>query len=117
MSSSKPASPVGAGTVARLAAEGFRGARVPRLSPASVCRLRQRVGIASLRTQFRRQAQVGDEWTAAGLAQHLGVSCRWVDLRIAKGLLPAHRHPTTGHYLIPDDPELIVRLQASRNRG
>jgi DNA invertase Pin-like site-specific DNA recombinase len=101
----------------RLAAEGFRGARVARLSAASVCKLRRMQGIVSLRSQFRAQAQVGGEWTAAGLARHLGVRCKWIDIRIAKGLLPAHRHAVTGHYLIPDQPEVIARLRASLARA
>src|SRR3712207_6809488 len=97
----------------RLAAEGFRGARVARLSAASVCKLRRMHGIVSLRTQFRDQAQIAGEWTAAGLARHLGVRCKWIDIRIAKGELPAYRHAVTGHYLIPDQPEVIARLRAS----
>jgi hypothetical protein len=70
-------------------------------------------GIVSLRTQFRDQEQIAGEWTAAGLARHLGVRCKWIDLRIAKGVLAAHRHPVTGHYLIPDQPEVLARLRAS----
>jgi DNA invertase Pin-like site-specific DNA recombinase len=101
----------------RLAAEGFRGARVERLSAASVCKLRRVNGIPSLRTQFREQAQIDGEWTAAGLARHLGVHCKSIDTRIAKGLLPAHRHAVTGHYLIPDQPEVIARLRASIARA
>jgi DNA invertase Pin-like site-specific DNA recombinase len=96
-----------------LAAEGFRGARVARLSAASVCRLRGLHGIVSVRTQMRTQTQIAGAWTAAGLAQQLGVHCKWIDLRIAKGELVAHRHPLTGLYLIPDQPDVIARLRAS----
>jgi DNA invertase Pin-like site-specific DNA recombinase len=101
----------------RLAAEGYHGARVARLSAASVCKLRRLHGVVSLRTQFRDQAQIGGEWTAAGLARHLGVRCKWIDLRIAKGELPAYRHAVTGHYLIPDQPEVIARLRATITRA
>jgi len=100
----------------RLVVEGFRGARVARLSAASVCKLRRMHGIVSLRRRFRDQALIAGAWTAAGLARHLGVRCKWIDPRIAKGVLAAHRHPVTGHYLILDQPEGIAQLRASITR-
>jgi hypothetical protein len=36
----------------------------------------------------------------------------WLYRRIYAGTLPTTRHPTTGHYLIRDDPTLIATLRA-----
>jgi DNA invertase Pin-like site-specific DNA recombinase len=95
----------------RLGAEGFRGARSTRLSADMVGKLRRANGVPSLRTQLRQQARFEGQWTTAGLARHLGVPRRWLDACIASGTLPASQHPTTGHYLIADDPALLAHLR------
>jgi hypothetical protein len=51
-----------------------------------------------------------------GLAQELGVHRNWLYTRIRNGTLPATRHAVVGHYLIPDDPELLANLRAQRDR-
>ena len=40
----------------------------------------------------------------------------WLYTRIRNGTLPVTRHPATGQYLIPDDPDLLARLRAQRER-
>ena len=78
-----------------------------------VGKLRRDHGLVSLREQFRRRAQIDGQWTTAGLAARLGVPRRWLDVRIASGVLPASRHPITGHFLIPDAPGLFAHLTAA----
>ena len=51
-----------------------------------------------------------------GLALELGVHRNWLYTRIRNGTLPATRHAVAGHYLIPDDPELLANLRAQRDR-
>ena len=101
-------------TIARqLTEEGLRGARNDRLTADMVGKLRRDHGLVSLREQFRRRAQIDGQWTTAGLAARLGVPRKWLDVRIASGVLPASRHPITGHFLIPDDPGLFAHLTAA----
>ena len=52
----------------------------------------------------------------AGLAQELDVHRNWLYTRIHDRTLPATRHPVTGQYLVPDDPEVLARLRAQRER-
>ena len=72
--------------------------------------------LISLTEQFRTQAKLEGQWTVFGLSQELGVHRNWLYARIRKGALPATRHPVIGHYLIPDEPELLATLQAQRER-
>jgi hypothetical protein len=97
----------------RLTQEGLRGARRDRLTADMVGKLRRDQGLLALRTHFRRQAQIDGQWTTAGLAARLGIPRKWLNARIASGSLPAYRHPITGNYLIPDDPDLFAHLVAS----
>lgn len=92
--------------------EGFRAARRAQFTPDIVGKLRRDHGLVSLRTQFRRQAQIDGQWTIPGLARRLGVSRRWLYAQIERGTLDATQHPLTGHYRIPDDPDLLCRLAA-----
>ena len=62
------------------------------------------------------QAKFEEQWTVFGLAQELGVHRNWLYTRIRNGTLPATRHTVVGHYLIPDDPELLATLRAQRDR-
>lgn len=102
------------GAIARqLTAEGFRGARRMTITAAMVGKLRRDHGLVSLRARLQRQARVDGQWTAGGLAHHLGVHRKWLYTRIERGILPATRHPVTGHFLIPDDPDLLARLHAA----
>jgi len=100
----------------RLTAEGFRGARSPRISRALVGEVRRARGQISLTEQFRTQAKLEGQWTVFGLAQELAVHRNWLYTRIRSGSLPATRHPVLGHYLIPDTPEIMTTLRAQRER-
>lgn len=97
----------------RLAAEGFRSARSTGVPAALVGKVRRAHGQTALFEQFRRQARIDGQWTAWGLARHLGVTRNWLYDRIRNGTLPASRHPATGHYLIADDPALLAWLRAA----
>ena len=100
----------------RLTAEGFRGARSPRISRALVGEVRRARGQISLAEQFRTQAKLEGQWTVFGLSQELAVHRNWLYTRIRNGSLPATRHPVLGHYLIPDTPESMTTLRAQRER-
>jgi|SoiMethySBSTD1v2_1073268.scaffolds.fasta_scaffold136500_2 DNA invertase Pin-like site-specific DNA recombinase len=100
----------------RLTAEGFRGARGPRITRALVGEVRRARGQISLTEQFRTQAKLEGQWTIFGLAQELAVHRNWLYTRIRNGTLPATRHPVLGHYLIPDTPEVMTTLRAQRER-
>jgi DNA invertase Pin-like site-specific DNA recombinase len=100
----------------RLTAEGFRGARSPRISRALVGEVRRARGQISLTEQFRTQAKLEGQWTVFGLSQELAVHRNWLYTRIRNGSLPATRHPVLGHDLIPDTPEIITTLRAQRER-
>jgi len=97
----------------RLTAEGFRSARTPAVPTPLVAKLRRSLGQASLTEQFRRREQIEGQWTVWGLSRLLGVTRNWLYDRMAAGTVPATRHPTTGHHLIPNDPALIARLRAA----
>jgi len=62
----------------RLTAEGFRGARRPRISRALVGEVRRARGQISLTEQFRTQAQLAGQWTVFGLSQALAVHRHWL---------------------------------------
>ena len=100
----------------RLTAEGFHSARRAGVPTSLVGVIRRAHGQVSLTEQFRTAAQLDGQWTVWGLARELTVSRNWLYARIRSGALPATRHPATGHYLIPDDPELLARLRAQRER-
>ena len=100
----------------RLTAEGFRGARGPRITRALVGEVRRARGQISLTEQFRTQAKLEGQWTIFGLAQELAVHRNWLYTRIRNGSLPATRHPVLGHYLISDTPEILTMLRAQRER-
>ncbi len=99
----------------RLTAEGFCSARkqpISRELVGKICRGQRRVG---MRQQFRSEPQIAGEWTIRGLAQQLGVQRTWLYTRIRNGTLPARRHPASGHYLIPNNPHVLARLQTERD--
>jgi DNA invertase Pin-like site-specific DNA recombinase len=96
----------------RLAEEGFRGARSEHLSADTVGKLRRQHKIISLRTTYRQQAQIDGQWTVAGLLRELGVNRGRLYELIERGVVPATQHPESGHYLIPDDPEVLALLKA-----
>jgi len=100
----------------RLTAEGFRSARSARIPGSLVGEIRRARGQISLTEQFRTQAKLDGQWTVFGLAQELAVHRNWLYTRIRNGTLPATRHPVLGHYLIPDEPELLSALRAQRER-
>jgi hypothetical protein len=100
----------------RLTAEGFRSARSDHISAATVSEIRRARGQISLTEQFRTQAKLDGQWTIFGLAQELAVHRNWLYTRIRNGTLPATRHPVIGQDLIPDQPELLAKLKAQRER-
>lgn len=100
----------------RLTVEGFRSARSERVPAGLVGEMRRARGQLSLTEQCRTQAKLEEQWTVFGLAQELGVHRNWLYTRLRNGTLPAVRHPVAGHYLIPDDPALLVKLRAQRDR-
>jgi hypothetical protein len=102
----------------RLTAEGFRSARDPTGVPARfVAKVRWAHGQTSLSEQFRQQEQIDGQWTIWGLARAIGVDRTWIYRRIGRGTLQTERHPTTGHHLIPDDPDLVASLRAEAAAG
>jgi hypothetical protein len=100
----------------RVTAEGFRSARSPRIPASLVATIRQAHGQITVTEQFKTQAKVDGQWTVFGLARELAVHRNWLYARIRTGALPAIRHPVSGHYLIPDAPELLATLRAQRER-
>jgi DNA invertase Pin-like site-specific DNA recombinase len=100
----------------RLTQEGFRSARRSHISADLVAESRRARDQISLTEQFKTQAKLDGQWTVFGLAQELAVHRNWLYARIRRGQLPATRHPVIGHYLIPDDPDLLARLRAQRDR-
>ena len=50
-------------------------------------------------------------------SRELGVDRDWLYRRLYRGTLAASRHPTTGHYLFPDEPQLLDRLRAEVARN
>jgi DNA invertase Pin-like site-specific DNA recombinase len=101
----------------QLASEGFHAARSDTLTKTVVGKIRRKLGHGSLTDRFRHQAQIDGQWTVYGLARELAVERDWLYRRIYRGTLPAERHPTTGHYLIADDPDLLAHLRAERARN
>jgi DNA invertase Pin-like site-specific DNA recombinase len=99
-----------------LTAEGFRSARSRRIPVSLVGEIRRARGQISLTEQFKTQAKIDGCWTIFGLAQELAVHRNWLYTRIRQGALPAKRHPIIGHYLIPDEPEVLASLRAQRER-
>jgi DNA invertase Pin-like site-specific DNA recombinase len=99
----------------QLTSEGFQSARQLPISKELVGKIRRAHGQSSVRQQFRSHEQLADEWTVHGLAQELGVRRTWLYTRIRNGTLPARRHPVSGHYLIPHDPQVLASLEAERD--
>jgi DNA invertase Pin-like site-specific DNA recombinase len=100
----------------RLTREGFRSARRARVPVSLVGDIRRARGQISLIERFKTGAKIDGQWTVVGLAQELDVQRNWLYTRVRNKTLPAARHPVTGHYLIPDDPNLLDRLRAERER-
>jgi DNA invertase Pin-like site-specific DNA recombinase len=100
----------------RLTQEGFRSARRPSISADLVAESRRARGQLSLTEQFKTQAKIDGQWTVCGLAQALAVHRNWLYARIRRRQIPTTRHPVLGHYLVPDDPGLLARLRAQRDR-
>src|SRR5262249_55071470 len=100
----------------RLTQEGFHSARRPHITADLVAQSRRAWGKRSLTAQFKTQAKIAGQWTVCGLAHALAVHRNWLYARIQRGQIPATRHPVLGHYLIPDDPDLLARLRAQREQ-
>ena len=101
----------------QLTAEGFRSAHYQHVPLTLVTRLRRQQQQPSLTTRFRGQEKINGQWTVWGLARALEVDRNWLYARIKSGTLRATRHPLIGHYLIPDEPGLLARLEAQRPVG
>jgi DNA invertase Pin-like site-specific DNA recombinase len=96
----------------RLTAEGFRSARSDGVPLPLVGEIRRTHHRPAATYQLREQAQVDGQWTVWGLARRLHVKRSWVRHQIVAGRVPVTRHPATGYYLIPDEPDLLSRLHA-----
>lgn len=83
---------------------------------ALVGAIRRAHGQSSLTEQFTTAAKIDGQWIVFGLAHEVGVHRNWLSARIRNGTLLATRHPVTSHYLIPDDPAMLARLRAQRER-
>jgi hypothetical protein len=101
-------------TADQLNGGGFQSARQRPMSAELVGKIRRSRGIVGVRQQFRSQEHIAEDWTIRGLATVLQVGHQWLYDRIAKGTLPARRHPQAGHYLIPNDPQVLASLRAER---
>jgi hypothetical protein len=99
----------------RLTAEGVCSSRQQPISKELVGKIRRAQRRVGMRQQFRSEPQIAGEWTIHGLAQELGVRRTGLYTRIRNGTLPAHRHPGSGHYLIPNDPDVLALLQTERD--
>jgi hypothetical protein len=73
--------------------------------------VRRERGISSLFETLKGREKLEGRWTVLGLARELGVSQSRIYRLIHNGTLATERHPTTGRYLITDDPELIAGLR------
>lgn len=95
----------------RLTKEGFRSARLPYVNRELVEKIRAKHGQPSLTGSQYSREKIDGCWGAPGLARRLGTSECWLRAKITEGTIPAHRHPTTRRWLIPDDPVLMERLE------
>lgn len=95
----------------RLTKEGFRSARLPYVTRPLVEKIRTKHGQPSLTGSQHSCEKIDGCWSAPGLARRLGTSETWLRAKIAEGLIPARRHPTTRRWLIPDDPAVLARLE------
>jgi hypothetical protein len=103
----------------RLTEEGFRSARLPHVTRPLVEKIRTKHGQPSLTGSQHSCEKIGGCWSAPGLARRLGTSETWLRAKIAEGAIPARRHPTTGRWMVEDDPELLCRIEklaATRRR-
>lgn len=103
----------------RLTEEGFRSARLPYVTRPLVEKIRAKHGQPSLTGSQHSCEKIEGCWSAPGLARRLGASECWLRGKIAEGAIPARRHPTTGRWMIEDDPELLSRIEklaAARRR-
>ncbi len=96
----------------RLTKEGFRSARLPYVTRPLVEKIRTKHGQPSLTGSQHSCEKIDGRWSVPGLARRLGTSETWLRGKVAEGAVPARRHPTTGRWLIPDDPALLARLEA-----
>jgi DNA invertase Pin-like site-specific DNA recombinase len=103
----------------RLTKEGFRSARLPYITRPLVEKIRTKHGQPSLTGSQHSCEKIDGCWSVPGLALRLGTSETWLRAKIAKGVIPAERHPTTKRWLIEDDPALLARIEklaAARRR-
>ncbi len=102
-----------------LSAEGFRSARSPRVSKATVLKIRHQHHWVSRYHQHRLAEKIDGMWTIHGLARKLEVKRDWFYNRIRSGFLSEPdviRKPPYDNYLIRDDAKLIARLRREVNR-
>ena len=96
----------------RLAAEGFRSARHTPLAVRLVQTIRYERGLPSAWQQARGLDQVDGCWTVPGLARALGISRHRIYDLIHAGTIRARQQPSTGRFLIADDPMLLDNVRA-----
>lgn len=99
----------------QLTAEGFHSARLRRVSPKTVQKIRFKHGWYDVAHQVRSGQPIAGYMTISGVAARLGVERTWVHKRLHnKTISPeyVHRSAHSRVWLIRDAPELIVQLEA-----
>jgi hypothetical protein len=99
---------------AQLTAEGFHTARSPKVSAASVSKMRRKQHWYSIFEQLRGSDEVEGKLTVNGMAKELEVDESNIYRYIYAETIPPEfvsHEPKTGIYLITPDEELITRLK------
>lgn len=99
----------------RLRSEGVRSPRGRPFDATMVGKLRRRLGLFHPLHRLRTAHTVADALTVRGVAARLGVERQRLYRLVARGLLPATRHATSGLYLIPATPDVLAHIRQLLN--
>lgn len=100
-----------------LNSKGFRPARLKKLNPQFVKKIRITEGLYSIFYKFKKEEIFDGYMTMKGLSKKLGVSIPWVHSKIKSGKIKPMRHPVTGNYLVEDSPKLMEYLLKLKEKG
>ncbi len=93
-----------------MTAAGYHSPLKPRLSIASVGRIRMRHGVLARKVEFQRRGIPG--WISLGQAvTRLGEHTSWAYYLIRQGRLSIRRDPEIGLYLVPDKKSVLEQLK------